>query len=287
MDDSEDLLAFPPVMAPHPIDMPLEEASLDERSECVLLEHRDRAGVKRQLPVEPLGQFGRQNHVADTDSRSQGFRERIHVDDAPGGIDALKRRQWAALYAEFAVIVVLDDIARGILIGPGQQFIAAADRHRDAGREMVVRADMRDLGTHGFERVHTDTLCIHAGPHAWHTLVTVDLQEFAVARVFDAVDVIPAEQLDEQAVEILRPCSHENLCRIHSHAAERSQMTGNSRPQLLHATARRWHEQLLTPRRQHLACQARPDGKREIPRIGVVGRKIEYGRRLYRRIPCK
>ena len=102
----------------------LVAAAVDELGERLLLEGR-RVAIAQPLGRRERGdQRRRHDHVADPQRREDGPREGADVEDAAAAIESLQRLEPAAVVAELAVVVVLDDQGVGAL-GPLQQRLAA------------------------------------------------------------------------------------------------------------------------------------------------------------------
>lgn len=148
-DGIEHKLALAGVEEAHAVDVFFKVAFVDEARQGELLKVGDGAGVERKVFIEAVGQRHRQHHVADAHGGRKGFSKGVHVDNAGRSIQALQSWDGPPMKAEFAVVVVFDDGAFIGFAGPGKEFVAAADRHGDAGRELVRWADMGDVGSSG------------------------------------------------------------------------------------------------------------------------------------------
>ena len=96
----------------------------------------------------------------------------------------------------------------------------------------------------------------HLGPAA-----AQDAVGLGVAGVFYAIAALPAQQLDQQAGEHLRPGAHHDLGRVRPDAPEAVEVGGNGLPQLGHPLGMGGIEQGVLLLRQHLPHQLGPGGE--------------------------
>lgn len=150
-DGVEDELALAGVEEAHAVDVLFKIAFAEKAGEGELFEVGNGAGIKTELLVKTVGEGWRQHHVADAHGGGKGFGESVHINDAGGSVEALQRGNGATMEAKFAVVVVFDDGAAGLFAGPGEEFVASADGHGDAGGKLVGGADVGDLGLSGAE----------------------------------------------------------------------------------------------------------------------------------------
>src|SRR5258705_4716291 len=101
------------------------------------------------LLAEPLGRRERgeqgswHDEVADAQRREDGAREGADVDDAPLGVEPLKRLERPPHVAELAVVVVLDD--DGVLASrPREQRLTPREGENGARGELMRRRDEGD-----------------------------------------------------------------------------------------------------------------------------------------------
>ncbi len=139
------------VARPHPLqvarEMPVEHE----------FEH-DRLDQRRALPVgevagagEGRDQIFRQHRVAEPQRGEQQLAERAEIDDAPGAVEPLERRQHAAGRLELAFVIVLDN-PDALPRGPGEQRRAARQRHRHSERVLPRRGGVDEARRGGFFR---------------------------------------------------------------------------------------------------------------------------------------
>ena len=130
-----------------------------------------------------------QHHIADTEGRCQRFGEGVDIDNLLGAIDALQRRYRPAVETEFAVVIILDDVAAAFFFGPAQQLIATADGHDDACGELVRGTDVQDVGAAVFEHVGADALLVHRQVAAEYVVGFIDGCKLRIAGVFEGIDM--------------------------------------------------------------------------------------------------
>ena len=139
------------VEEPHAVDVLFKIPLTEKTGKGELFEVGNGAGIKTELLVKTVGESWRQHHVADAHGGGKGFGKGVHINDAGGSVEALQRGNGTTMEAEFAVVVVFDDGAPGLFAGPGEEFVAPADGHGDAGGKLVGGADVGDLGLSGAE----------------------------------------------------------------------------------------------------------------------------------------
>ena len=151
LDGVENELALAGVEEAHAVDVLFKIAFAEKAGEGELFEVGNGAGIKTELLVKAVGEGWRQHHVADAHSGGKGFGKGVHINDAGGSVKALQRGNRTTMEAKFAVVVVFDDGTAGLFAGPGEEFVASADGHGDAGGKLVGGADVGDLGLSGAE----------------------------------------------------------------------------------------------------------------------------------------
>ena len=118
------------------------------------------------------------------------FENVVHVNDAVGGIDALQRRDRLAGEAELGIVIVLDDVTVFALRGPIEKRVTPCDGRDDARREVVRRRNVQNIRAAFFERFGVYPLFIHRRETVLHAVALVHLRNFAVAGIFERVDLI-------------------------------------------------------------------------------------------------
>ena len=91
--------------------MALKRAIFNKSCQSILLTGRGCIAVKIGGINVAAHQLLRKDHIADTDSRCQGLAEGVHIDHAFVGVHAPKCGNRPGTIAEFAVIIILYDIA--------------------------------------------------------------------------------------------------------------------------------------------------------------------------------
>ena len=84
----------------------------------------------------------------------------------------------------------------------------------------------------GLQRVGLHAGLVHGNGHAAGTAAFVDLSRLLIARLFHAVELVPAQKLHQQAVEVFRTCSDDDLLRLHRHPPEVVEVPGDGLLQL-------------------------------------------------------
>lgn len=107
-----------------------------------------------------------------------------------------------------------------------QQFVAAADRHNNAGRELVRRADVQNIGTAVFQNIGADTMGIHRQITAENIVGLISCCQLRIAWVFQRIDVAASQKLYDKIIQRLRACADDNLLGRNVQAAELVKMTG-------------------------------------------------------------
>ena len=157
------------------------------------------------------------------------MREGADIDDALGVVGALQRRQRAAVIAELAVVIVLDDPGVA-LIGGGEQLGAARQAHLDAGRMLVRRRDegqpeVRREAQPGLDRdaLRVDRHWHHARAAGDETVARADR-----AGVFEPDRIAGIDQHAADQVEgLLRAVDDEDLLGVAGDAPVGAQMLGD------------------------------------------------------------
>ena len=249
-------LPLPAVVQTHPVDVLFKISLPYKRRKGILLKIGDRTRIERQLIIESIGQIGRQNHVADADGRCQRLGKRIHIDHLFTGVNAEQRRNRFSVRTKFAVVVVLNDDSPLLFIRPCEHFVSSARRHGNTGGKMMGRTDVRNLCTRLPQSVNRNAVFIHLSKPACDIVLTIDSAQLLVSRILDAVAFVPAEQLDDQTVQIFRSSADDDLIGIHQHPAEGLEMFDNRSLELVNPAGRRRLHQRVTASRDGLPDQA-------------------------------
>ena len=146
---------------------------------------------------------------------------------------------------------------------------------------------MQDIRAALPQRAGADAVAVHRDEPVIDAVAFVDLRDLPVARVLERIGLVKAEQLDQQAVEVLRSRADDDPVRVGLNAAERVQMRRDRLPQRRNAAARRIRHHLGALPGDRAAHQLRPRGKREVVRVGAVAREVgEILRRVRQRRRC-
>ena len=157
--------------------------------------------------------------------------ERIHVDHPPPAVNALEGGNGPPGEAELAVVVVLHDHAVPLL-RPAEEGMAPGNGGDDARRVMVGGGEVGRRGPGGVQGLQGYALAVQGNGAAGRAPLPVDLANLRVARVLQGEDgFLPAQQLGQEQVQILRPRAHDNLLRGYGHALKIPQVPGDGLPQ--------------------------------------------------------
>ena len=100
---------------------------------------------------------------------------------------------------------------------------------------------MQDVDTLFLEFLRADALLVHRHGHAAHGVLAVYLADLVEAGILNAEALVAAQELDEQAVEVLCAGADDDLLGRDVEAAEAAQMVGNRLAQAHDAHTRRSH----------------------------------------------
>ena len=70
------------------------------------------------------------------------------------------------------------------------------------------------------QRSGNDPLPVHPGGNAAHAAGGVDQADLVIARFLHGIDLVPAQKLDQQIIQEIRPRAHQNILRAHLHPAK-------------------------------------------------------------------
>ena len=274
LDGFNQSLPLPAVVQPHPVDVLLKVSVSDKRRQRILLKGRYRTSVEGQLAVESVGQMHRKNHVADSNGWRQGLGKGIHIDHPFAGIDAEQRGQRFSVGPEFAVVVVFDDVSPRFFIGPGQHLVSPAGRHGDTTGKMMIRTDMDDIRSRLVQLRYPNAMLIHGNVLAVNAVLPVYVRQNFISRVLDAVLSVAANQLYQQAVQVLRSGTDDNLIRIHQHPPKGTEIIRDGRTQCPDSPGRRNLHQFFFLGRDGLSGHSGPYRKRKCVGIHRVAGQV-------------
>ena len=193
-------VALTAVVGAHSVDVAFKITVLNKFSERKLLKIRYCTGIKAQLVIKQRCQVRWQQHVADTEGWCQCFGKGVDIDNLFFGINALQWRNRLAEQAEFAVVIIFDDITTAFFCCPAQQFVAAADGHDYTCRELVRRADVQNIGTAVFQNVGADALCVHGQITAENIVGLISCCQLRITGVFQCIDVAAPQKLYDKVI---------------------------------------------------------------------------------------
>ena len=107
-----------------------------------------------------------------------------------------------------------------------------------------------------------------------HLIALVDAADLAVPRILHGIALLPAQQLDQQRVQRLRPGPHDDLPGRHRHPPELVQIIRDGLPQLQRTGGGCRPQQMGVLLQNGLSQQLRPRGKGKVFGGGGVGDEI-------------
>ena len=110
-----------------------------------LLKYWNGAGIKAKTCCKSSAKLFREHHIADSHGWCETFCKCPHVDDFAVFVHTLESRNRSACIAEFAVVVILDDVPVLTGIRPPQKLLPAADRHHDPQRKVMRGRDVQHV----------------------------------------------------------------------------------------------------------------------------------------------
>ena len=126
-----------------------------------LLEPGHGAGGVGELCLPAFQQSRGQNDEGHTDGGGNRAGEGTHVNDPAFPVHALQGRNGTGGIAEFAVVVILDEVAVGSGIGPMEEAAAPSRRHSDTQGELVGGSHVGQPGFGGFQSLRGHSVFIH------------------------------------------------------------------------------------------------------------------------------
>lgn len=142
----------------------------------------------------------------------------------------MQRRDRLAGEAELGIVIVLDDVTVFALRGPIEKRVTPCDGRDDARREVVRRRNVQNIRAAFFERFGVYPLFIHRRETVLHAVALVHLRNFAIAGIFERVDLIEPQKLDEKPVEVLRSGADDDAVRVGIDAAKLPKVLGDGAP---------------------------------------------------------
>ena len=83
---------------------------------------------------------------------------------------------------------------------------------------------MQDFCAALLQFLRDDAVLVHGDVVGGHVVLFINFTQAQVAGVFHGIAPLAAQELDENAVQILRPRAHHDLLRVDGHAPELIQM---------------------------------------------------------------
>ena len=200
-----------------------------------------------------------QHQVPHAKRRAHAARERVGVDDALGGVDALHGGDGPAGQTELAVVVILHHVAALGVVRPAQKLVAAADGRDQPRGELMRGHKVRHACARRPQSRHADARAVERHMRKLHVVRPVDAGQTRIARVFHREAPPPAQKLHQQVVQRLRARPHHDARGVGLHSAKRPQMSGQrlAQPNGPHG-GRLAQKRPLRFMREHIAHGARP-----------------------------
>ena len=160
-----------------------------------------------------VGEFDREDGVAETDRWRERLGERRHVDHPPGGVEEVEWLEWPIGVAVLGVVVVLDD-RLVMAIRMGEQGSASGDGERGAGGRLVRWGGVHDAGVCR-DALGPDARCIDGDERDSAVEGLDEPPHRRVAGFLDGDDVTGAcQQADGEVDRGLRPGGDHDLLGI-------------------------------------------------------------------------
>lgn len=121
---------------------------------------------------------------------------------------------------------------------------------------------------------HMYALAVHGNVAAFHMMALVNGGYFLISRIFHTVNVLKAQQLNQNSVKIFRSRPHDNLFRMDRHSPKILQMPGNGLAQRKNTAAGRVFHQGKPVVSDYLPHDFGPDRKWKSIRMGLAAGKI-------------
>jgi len=205
-----------------------EVAAGDEIGKGELREQRDIAGQQGQRRGEGSDQAVGKDGVRQADAREHRLREGPRVDHHAIPVDALQRRQRAAVVSELAVVVVLEHPG-GVPARPLQELHAPLKRERRAQGGLTRRGDEGQprIGSRGDARIDVDSFSVDRDGHQVRARGTEDLAGAEVSRLLHPRGVaLIEEQSGRDVEELLGAARDHHVVRGAGDAAVDAQVLG-------------------------------------------------------------
>lgn len=267
-------MALLTVVELHFVDVTLKIVVGNEACQRVLLKARHGAAIEAHGLLIARQQATRQDHVADAQRGHKALGEGVDINDTVLRVLRVERQDEASVIAEFAVIIVLNDVTLADAVHPFKQFNAARDGHDNACGEVIGRRDVYDIGAAFLERVDLHAAFVDGDIFPGITVAGGDGGEFFIARLLDGEGAGRTEHLQQAAIKIFCACADDNLCRVNLHGTVVCQIVRYRLTQLVDAVVGHSFQQLVVLQRQCFAHDAAPRSERKILQADTVGLEV-------------
>lgn len=267
-------MALLTVIELHFVDVTLKIAVGNEACQCVLLKARHGAAIKAHGLLIARQQATRQYHVADAQRGHKAFREGVDINDTVLRVLRVERQDEAAVIAEFAVIIVLYDIALADAVYPFKELDTACDGHDNACREVIGRRNVYDIGTAFLKCVDLHAAFVNGNIFPRITVAGGDSGKLFIAGLLNSEGAGRTEHLQQASIKVFCACADNNLRRVNLHGTVMRQIVRYRLTQLVHAVVGHSFQQLVILQRQSFAHKAAPGGERKILQADAVGLEV-------------
>ena len=259
--------------------------------ERILLKSGNRAGIKAEPFLKHLCKRRRQNHIAYSYWRRNGFWKCIDINNLIINIGYLHGRKRLARKSKLAVIFILDDIAIRRTVCPFQNLASALRWSYRARWEMMSRWNVNNLSARFFKCLSFNAAAVHININAVNSVSLIDLGNSAVWRIFKCKPLVKAQKLNYQPVKIFRTRSDYNLRRHYTHTAVFGKIGTDCFAQTQRAVKRNGRHKLAAVIESNLAHKLWPNRKRKVLKADAVWldirRKAAQGGSFFRLGLCK
>ena len=200
------------------VDVALEIAAVEQLSQHKLLEGGDGTGVKAQLLLKKCDQTTGEHHVARAHGGGDGLGKGVEIDHAVLMREGEKRFHRLRGDGELGAVVRFDDETIRFF-RPADVFVTLGGGGSDAAGKAAVGRGVQNVRARTGERIAVNAVTNQRQFFVRYAFCVIDLPQLVVSRRFDGVDFVPAEQIDDEAIEIFRTGADDNLFRVHLNAA--------------------------------------------------------------------
>ena len=262
----------------HPRDMPLQKAARDELAQRLLLKPRHGAGrVHRSIARR---QLLRQHHEAQAQTGRERPRKRVHVDDLPPAVHGAQRGRARAGEAEFAIVIVLQNIAAR-LPRPAQKRRPLAGLHLLARRELMRRGDVGRARAAPVQFAHVNRPAGKRGRRNPRAADHQNAPNARIAGVFHREKALAPDQRDQRGNQHLRARAQNDGLRRRVDAAHAVQIARDFPSERRFALRVAGEQQGRALLAEHLAHQPRPRGVGKMRGVRRACSEVPADRRLF------